>query len=148
MIFSHKLFSDSYTTSSIHHDPLGLIGGGFTLPAFLYTVWNEISFSLIGPSLLKYFSLCYNHRVRSTSIFYPQYSYAAFLVHTPITVVMGLGADRFLALVARDRAFESRYGRMAMPVIMTAIVGTGNVLGSFALGKFLIDYVPGVRQIV
>ena len=75
-----------------------------------------------------------------------RYSYAAFLVHTPITVLLGLGFDRFLALVARDRAFESRYGRMAMPVIMTAIGGTGNVLGSFASGKFPVDYVPGMGQ--
>lgn len=73
-----------------------------------------------------------------------RYSYAAFLVHTPITVLLGLGFDRFLAYVAR--ALGSRYTEMIRPVIMTAIGGTGNVLGSFASGKFPVDYVPGMGQ--
>jgi hypothetical protein len=48
---------------------------------------------------------------------------------------MGVGADRLLAAIAKDKAPEGRFGRMIMPVVMTAIVGTGNVLGSFALEK-------------
>lgn len=52
-------------------------------------------------------------------MFYPRYSYAAFLVHTADYCTLGCRNDRLLALVAKNRALEGRYGRMIMPVVMT-----------------------------
>ncbi|QKX59480.1 uncharacterized protein TRUGW13939_06614 [Talaromyces rugulosus] len=136
-------------------DLLNLIGGGLTLPSFLYTAWSELSFAAIGPSLLQYFSRAHNHPAKRGSLFHPRYSYAAFLVHTPVAVLSGLVADRILdgvilraAAGGQQQLANNKLWRILAPVLMTAVVGTGNVLGSFALGRFIVDYVPGVGKVI
>jgi hypothetical protein len=136
-------------------DFLNLIGGGLTLPSFLYTAWSELSFAAIGPSLLQYFSKSHNYPTKRGSLFHPRYSYAAFLVHTPVAVVLGLVADRIIGGVilraaagGQQQPANNKLWRILAPVLMTAVVGTGNVLGSFALGRFMVDYVPGVSKVI
>lgn len=142
--------------STSRPDLLGLIGGGSpSLPSFLYTAWNELSFAALGPSLLQYFSQSHNHPTKTGSLFHPRYSYAAFLVHAPVSVALGLAADRILdgfgvvlGLLGAGGQSDKKIWRILGPVLMTIMAGTGNVLGSFALGRLLVDYVPGVGKVI
>lgn len=145
--------SAAQSFSSSRPELLSLIGGGsVSLPSFLYTAWNELSFATIGPSLLQYFSRSHNYPTKKGSLFHPRYSYAAFLVHAPVSIGLGLAADRILGgvlvLLSGQRVVDNKLWRIFGPVLMTAVVGAGNVLGSFALGRFLVDYVPGVETVI
>ncbi|KAI1324216.1 acyltransferase 3 [Xylariaceae sp. FL0255] len=61
--------------------------GGRNMTAFVYAIWNEFSFAIMAPALLSYFRLRHSQPT-SSSIVVPRSSYAAFLLHTLVTVLI------------------------------------------------------------
>lgn len=123
--------------------------GGWNLSALLYAVWGEFSLVVIGPALMSYFQ---QHQDKPTKsrLWNPRYSYAAFLLHSPISVAVGLAVDKAMAgaLSSAGSISDSPVWRMVGPVLMTAAVGTINCAMSFAVGGWLLETIPGLKQIL
>jgi glucans biosynthesis protein C len=130
--------------------------GGLNLPALLYAIWNELSFAMIAPALFRVFAdhadsppyLSVPLRIRGTKsrILLARYSYAAFLVHT----LVSLGVELLVEAASGCSAGNGHTGVHAAvgPVMMTALVGTINVLLSWIAGWALVEFVPGVGRVV
>jgi glucans biosynthesis protein C len=130
--------------------------GGFNLPAMFYTVWNEVSFALIAPALMRVFAkhmdrpiyvgLIGGLRDVTSRKSLARYSYAAFLVHT----IVSSGVELFIEArrVCISPQSTTMWHSFAGPVLMTVFVGVTNVLLSWFVGFLLVEYVPGVAKIV
>ena len=131
------------------------IGNSLNLPSFLYSLWNEICFSIVGPALISHFS---RHYASQNSKFWrlnARYAYAAFLVHAAVNLMVEFAFEGLVCRLDRSPGIRGKKGKMgqdvwmvAGPVVMTALVGTVNVFAAFGVGWGLVEYVPGIGKIV
>ncbi|KAK8922923.1 hypothetical protein H634G_03649 [Metarhizium anisopliae BRIP 53293] len=125
------------------------IRGGWNVAAFLYALWNELSFIIVCPALLTYFAAWHNRPAKS-SLFQARYSYGAFLMHTLVNTVSEVVFDRLLwcddckcvSLVSHS------LWRWLAPSVMTIVVGAVNVYCSFGVAKLLLDMFPTLRRVI
>ncbi|KAH8666471.1 acyltransferase 3 [Xylariales sp. PMI_506] len=129
-------------------DTVDQIMGGWSLPSALYAIWNETSFALIAPALSAHFAQRYGQP--STSwLWSARYSYAAFLLHAPISAATGSLLDKLLIAIAGADTFKNNaLWQASAPIALTASVGMLNAALSFALGQKLVDWVPGLNRIL
>ncbi|EXK25357.1 hypothetical protein FOMG_17969 [Fusarium oxysporum f. sp. melonis 26406] len=122
--------------------------GGWNYQALLYTLWNELSLFIVGPALMALFQRRYS-RPATSRTFSARYSYTAFLVHTPVNVAIELLVEAVLCPGGEKAAWMSTAAwKAAGPVIMTVLVSAVNVVASFTIGRWLVDYVPSVRSFI
>lgn len=122
--------------------------GGWNTSAAAYAVWNEISFSIIGPAILVHFYKWYNKATEST-LWKPRYSYATFLIHDFVIVAVQTTLDA--ALVGSGNApqwVNSELWKAVGPVFMTVVAGAFNSVISFTVAKALIDNVSWLRRFI
>jgi len=120
--------------------------GGWNIKSLLYATWNEFSFVIVGPALMSLFQRRYSSPATS-KLFSTRYSYAAFIVHAPVSVAVMAAVDSVLCPGRQARAWmDNTVWKLAGPVMMTAVVGMMDLFASFAIGRFLVDYVPGVSS--
>ena len=149
-LFRVSVRSSRMVPASIEHAM-----GGLNRRAFLYAVWNEVSFALIVPALMRVVAKHSNYAIKASvpglrglksRVVLARYSYAALLLST----LAGLGVE--VVIEALNACFSQRPHRaMRMfggPVLMTASVGVMNVLLSWFLGWAVVEYVPGARRII
>ena len=125
------------------------VNGGWNWSALLYAIWNEASLLIIGPALLDHFARRHNAPTKSR-LFRPEYSYATFVIHTLVSVCLEVGVD-WLVLTATGPGLswlDSPAWKAVGPLVMTGIMSGVNIVASFAVGKFLVEYVPGLRRIL
>ncbi|KAK3182289.1 hypothetical protein K4F52_006466 [Lecanicillium sp. MT-2017a] len=123
-------------------------GGGWNTSAAAYAVWNEISFSIIGPAIMVHFYKWYNKATEST-LWKPRYSYATFLIHDFVIVAVQTALDA--ALVGSGKApqwVSSELWKAVGPVFMTVVAGAFNSVVSFTVAKALIDNVSWLRKFI
>lgn len=120
--------------------------GGWNLPSLLYAAWNEFSFNVFAPSLMVYFQRKYRQRA-SHSIWNARYSYATFLVHTPVTITLQIIAE---SIIMSDNVnvlwTGSRLWEVLGPVIMTSGVGVASVWVSPLVASSLLEWVPILKR--
>ena len=122
--------------------------GGWSLSALIYAIWNEFSFVLVGPALMAHFQRWYN-RPATSWLWQARYSYAAYLIHPPLSVAIEVLVDWLLCASGDGLcASDMRWWRIVGPVLFTGVVGLMNSAASFVLGRFLVTYVPGLRKII
>jgi hypothetical protein len=100
--------------------------GGVNLFAVVYAVWNETTGFLICTYLLSWFQRNADFPMSGKVA---RYSFAAFLVHRPVSEVVEVACDAWLAGA----------------VTKTITLGSVNVLSSWAVGWGLAK-VPGVEK--
>lgn len=125
------------------------LSGGWNCSALLYAVWNEFSFVIISPALVRYFSACHN-QPSSSSLFQAKYSYGAFLAHMLVSIVPEVAFDRVLGYGegGLNPLVTNSLWKWLGPSIMTVIVGTMNIYSSFGAAKGLLDAFPSLRRII
>jgi glucans biosynthesis protein C len=153
VLFGISVWSSTSERAAIEH-----VVGGFSVPALLYAIWNEASFALIGPSLMRAFANYANHPVRLNSwgclghgyfkVHVARYSYAAFLCHALVSLGVELVVEAFSACSNETKENGELLYVVAGPALMTMIVGVTNVLLSWVFGWALVQYVPGVGKVV
>ena len=122
--------------------------GGWNLSALIYALWNEFSFVLVGPALVAHFQQRHN-RPATSWLWQARYSYAAYLVHPPVSVAIEVLVDWLLCAGGNSLcASDMSWWKIVGPLLFTAVVGLVNSATCFALGKFLVTYVPGLRNII
>lgn len=122
--------------------------GGWNLSALIYAFWNEFSFVLIGPALMAYFQRWYNQPATSW-LWQARYSYAAYLIHPPLSVAVEELVDKYLCAGGNGIcALDMRWWRIIGSVIFTTVIGLVSSAASFTFGRFLVTYVPGLRYII
>lgn len=150
--------------------------GGPTLPSAAYALWNELGFLTILTSLvalcerylnkpnfltftLPSFPFRFpfpfsNHKDQPfpprRQIDLPRYAYATFLLHPLVSTAVHLLAQKLVLTPWLDcRALGGRgesWWAFSTPALVTAAVGTVNVLASWAAGVALVEGVPGVGR--
>ncbi len=130
--------------------------GGFNLPALLYAIWNEVSFAMITPAVMRFFTHHVNHPIRlsvpgaslgfSSKVSLARSSYAAFLSHTIVSVGVELVVDALSACSSTQSPTGIEVS--AGPVVITILIGMTNVVLSCLVGWFLVQYVPGAGMVV
>ncbi|TGJ83792.1 hypothetical protein E0Z10_g4941 [Xylaria hypoxylon] len=128
------------------------VSGGWNVSALLYSVWNEFSFATIAPALMAYFQQNYSQRIDSWW-WKPRYSYAVFLGHNVVSMAVAVAAEsvcrRLVSTSSWARSFFlGSVWNMTGPSVLTAVVGSAQVFSSFVVGKFLVEYVPGLNRII
>lgn len=124
------------------------IFGGWNLPSLLYAVWNEFSFNVFAPSLMKYFQRRYSQRA-SRSVWNPRYSYATFLVHTPVTITLQILAESIIMSDSVKLFWSgSRLWEVLGPVIMTFGIGVVSVWASSLIASKLLKWVPILTKFI
>lgn len=123
--------------------------GGWSWPAMVYATWNELSFVLVGPVLMEYFYKW--HRAPAASrLWKPRYSYAAFLVHYAVVIPAERAVD-FMLCTHGQKVPEwchSLLFRALGPVALTAVVGIASSAGSFLLGRLVVEFIPGMSDVL
>ncbi|EFY93718.1 hypothetical protein MAC_00209 [Metarhizium acridum CQMa 102] len=125
------------------------LGGGWNVPAFLYALWNELSFMIVCPALVEYFA-AWHKRPSKSSLIQARYSYGAFLTHTPVNTVSEVIFDRLLRCddCKCFSPVSSSLWRWLAPSVMTIVVGAVNVYCSFGVAKLLLDMFPTLRRVI
>ncbi|KAK6080576.1 hypothetical protein SCUP234_05122 [Seiridium cupressi] len=122
--------------------------GGWTMPSLLYAFWNEFSFHLVGPALMSYFQQWYN-KPTILSTWNARYSYAAFLVHEPLSVAMEILVEKaLLPVLATDFWMKSQIWQNIGPAVMTVSVGLTSAWASSFAGKKLLEWIPSLKKII
>ncbi|KAK3315851.1 acyltransferase 3 [Apodospora peruviana] len=126
----------------------GLELGGWNWTAAIYAAWQEFSFVTIAPAVMAAFERNYNHPA-GAGIWSPRYSYAAFLLHPPVSWIADMGVTSLLCPGGERPAWmNSRVWQEFGPLLMTTVMSAVNIAGSFGLGRVVINYVPGVSSIL
>ncbi|ORY65434.1 acyltransferase 3 [Pseudomassariella vexata] len=121
---------------------------GWTTAAAFYALWNELCFNSIGPAQVNYFERNQNQPAKR-KLWSPRYSYGAFLLHPPVSWAIGEGVDALLCAEGKQPAWmKSRVWKDLGPILMTGVVGTADLVASFATSMLLVDYVPGVGKLI
>lgn len=125
------------------------IYGGWNFCSLLYSIWNELSLTLVGPTLAAYFHNWHNAPMRSTFI-RPRDSYGAFLVHMVISGMVEKTVDWFLIPSHADSIVPTKsiVWNSCGLVVVAVVVGLINVTASFAVAKAILDRVPFLRLII
>ncbi|KAF7504999.1 hypothetical protein GJ744_001520 [Endocarpon pusillum] len=151
VVFGVSLFLSGSVSASVES-----LMGGFTLPALLYTVWNEVSFALMAPALMRVFARYMNHPVHvsipgyrsdfSRKVLLARYSYAAFLSHAFVSLGVELAVEILCACssIPSPSTMYTYFG----PILMSTSVGVINVLLSYFVGYMLVEYVPRAGNII
>jgi hypothetical protein len=123
--------------------------GGWNIAALGYAFWNEFSFITIGPALMAAFSAWYDSPA-TLWIWQPRYSYAAFLLHPPVIVILDSFLDRILVgELGVDKWSEtSKLWMVLGPIILTFSMGVLGAAASFVVGRWVVTYVPWVKRAV
>lgn len=130
-------------------DAMQDISGGWNSTALAYATWNEFSFVLVGPVLMKYFYKWHNEPAASW-IWQPRYSYAAFLFQYVVSIPVERMVDRLLLTNGREVPFwcQGSLFNAFGPVALTMTVGATNMAGSFVLGRFVVNSIVGMANIL
>ncbi|KAI0129649.1 acyltransferase 3 [Xylariales sp. AK1849] len=122
--------------------------GGWNLPSFLYAIWNEFAFALIGPALMSYFERRHNKPAESSTL-NARYSYTAFLVHTPVSIALALAVERILFRDTTPSSWVANPVWQALgPVVMTLGVGLPSTWASFFVGKKMLEWIPALKRVI
>ena len=125
--------------------------GGWSYKALLMTLWEDFSFVIVAPALTALFQRRYSGPA-SSKLCLPRYSYAAFLVHTPVSVALEILVDYILSAGRPGQQpaewMRTKAWRVVGPTVMTTVMGTLNVVGSYSVGRWLVDYVPGLGHLI
>ncbi|KAK8034556.1 Acyltransferase 3 [Apiospora rasikravindrae] len=125
------------------------VWGGWNLPALIYAFWNEFAFVTLGPAIMDYFERRHNRPLSSTSVWNARYSYAAFLVHTPLLVAGQIGTETLLSPWESAASWVNKpLWQFVGPLVLTLGVGVGSSWASFWLGKKLLEWVPSLKKII
>jgi glucans biosynthesis protein C len=146
----------SVNASSPVADSIERMMGGLNISALLYAIWNEVSFGLIAPGLLRVFAQKAKNPVlisipgalseAKSKVSLARYSYAAFLSHTLVSLGIELAFEVLIAC-SSERPLPAMYVYVG-PLLMTIVVGVVNVLLSYLVGWILVEYLPGVGKIL
>ncbi|KAH8884361.1 hypothetical protein GQ53DRAFT_846298 [Thozetella sp. PMI_491] len=143
-----------YTTgfSKLSSRVISAVSGGWNTSALLYSLWNELSFALIAPRIMAYFHEHHN-RPSQSSWWQPRYSYAAYLIHNLVSMGVAVNVESaFKNLVPSNggagNAFLRTLWTIVGPPALTAAVGAAEVYLSFVAGKWLVEHVPGLKNII
>lgn len=128
-------------------EPMSLTRGGFNVPALTYAAWNEVGFALIGFSLLAVFLRHCDGPWRFCGVWLSRYSYAAFLMHPLVSLVVELAVESVMDCGGEGGGLYGRWG-WAGPVILTLVVGLVNVSASWIAAWVVISRVPYVGTIL
>ncbi|KAI0133791.1 hypothetical protein BJ170DRAFT_607456 [Xylariales sp. AK1849] len=123
---------------------------GWTTAAAIYAIWNELCFNSIGPAHVNYFERNKNHPAKQ-KLWSPRYSYGAFLLHPPISWAIGESIDALLCPGGKQNKpawMNTRVWQNFGPLLMTGVVGTADIVASYATSMLLVDYVPGVGKLM
>lgn len=133
---------------------LGALGGsgiygGWNSTSLLYSMWNELSFALIGPALASYFLNFYNKPAMSR-LFQSRDSYGAYLAHMLLSSIVERGIDWVLASDngTLRQILGSSVWKACGPVVLTLTVGALNVVVTFAVARFILNKLPVLRRIL
>ncbi len=131
---------------------LSLAPGGWNTVAFLYALWNELSFMTIAPALMVYFQRWHNQPVKSWW-WQPRYSYATYLVHNLVGIALGVGTEVLFQQLASTSAgmktaLSGAVWKTAGPPSLTAVVGITQLFLSFAVARGLVHSFPSLRKIL
>ncbi|KAH6647768.1 acyltransferase 3 [Truncatella angustata] len=122
--------------------------GGWTLPSFLYAFWNELAFNLLGPALMSYFNQWHNAPATSFT-WNARYSYATFLVHTPVCVAIECLVEKILMSSAVLNVLRGSPNWQNLgPMVMTAAVGLTSAWVSAVVGKTLLEWLPVLKKLI
>ncbi|KAI9876829.1 MAG: hypothetical protein M1823_007205, partial [Watsoniomyces obsoletus] len=165
--------ASTYIFNNPLEDPLLTTVGGWRIPALLYAIWNEVGFVTIGPALMDVFAHHFPRPVRvklpwrrftvaSADVRVARYAFATFLVHplvclgVELVVEAGMGCEgegegvdaRVMASSpASEMATRSVWSVLGLgPVVMTAAVGSVNVILSWGVAVGLMDLVPALGR--
>lgn len=140
-----------FSTEEVNLGALGASGiyGGWNSTSLLYSIWNELSFVLIGPALAFYFLNFYKKPAMSR-LFQSRDSYGAYLAHMLISTVVERGFDG--VLVSDNSTLRYFLGssvwKACGPVVLTLVVGAMNVVVTFAVARFMLNKLPVLRRIL
>jgi glucans biosynthesis protein C len=126
------------------------LSGGLNWTSFIYTTWNEVSFVVIGPTLMDYF-VRYDNEPTQSQVFIACNSYAAFLLHPLICIIIEWVAERLLFATyngGSNSLWASSVWHLIGPVIVTIGVGLPSVWVSFFTGGELLKWVPSLRRVI
>lgn len=117
------------------------IYGWWNFSSFLYALWNEISFMLIGPAVASYFYKLYKTPTTSR-LFRHQDSYGAFMVHMLVSNIVEHIIDDFLMWdhLAVVTLLNSSIWQSSGLIAMTVAVGMVNVVVSFSVARLFVRY--------
>jgi hypothetical protein len=121
--------------------------GGWNTAAVQYALWNEFGFVTLGPAVMACF-MAWADWPATGWLWQARYSYAAFLLHPPVSVAVQRIAD--VALLAmgvgswRGVWVWETFG----PVLLTAVIGGLGTVLTFLVGQGLVRYVPGVGRVI
>ena len=150
----------TYVFKKDYESPLNYLIGGFNLPALLYTIWNEIGFLIIGPALVDLFARQYKtpssislpwrrFTIANNEVRVARYAFAAFLVHPVVSVAIEIVVESFMGCEGVDSRgqkleTDSEFSgwNLLGPVVMTAVVGSVNVLVSWVVAFGMLDLIP------
>ncbi|KAE9369295.1 hypothetical protein N431DRAFT_46069 [Stipitochalara longipes BDJ] len=123
--------------------------GGWNASALTYAFWNEFSFIVLGPSVMYHFSRFHNNPAKSW-LWQPRFSYAAYLLHTLLSVGVEVLVDGLLCRGGQGVcASQVWWWRLFVgPLFFTLIVGCLNSSLTFAGARGLVGYVPGMKRIL
>ncbi|KIX07098.1 uncharacterized protein Z518_05075 [Rhinocladiella mackenziei CBS 650.93] len=134
-------------------DPMAAVhslAGGFSLPALLYAIWNEVSFAAIMPALITLFSQRFNSswtlKIGNNKVVnLPRYSYAAFLLHPLVSLIIELSLENIMGCSSPESASMIR---ILGPILMTLSVGLLNIAASWIAAYLLVEYVPYIGMVI
>lgn len=122
---------------------VGISLGGWNATAALYALWTEMAFSTTAPAHISYFERNHNQSTKS-SLFAPANSYGAFMLHGPISWVIGEAVDAVMCPGGKKREWmKSRLWEEFGPLLMSGVVGGVDVVASFQVSRMLSKYIPG-----
>jgi hypothetical protein len=125
-----------------------LTRGGLNVPALFYAVWNEMGFALIGFALLAVFLHYGDFPWTYGKFWLPRYSYAAFLLHPPVSLGIELTMESFMGCQAKDHTSHHGIWPLFGPVLVTLVFGLLNILASWAAAWSFLSIVPLVSKII
>ncbi|KAK8066520.1 hypothetical protein PG997_013267 [Apiospora hydei] len=109
--------------------------GGWNLSALIYAFWNEFAFVTLGPVIMDYFERRHNRPSSPSSVWNARYSYAAFLVHTPLLVAAQIVVERLLSpCKSADIWVSTPLWQSFGPVVLALGVGGGQFVGVVLAG--------------
>ncbi|OIW26907.1 hypothetical protein CONLIGDRAFT_717103 [Coniochaeta ligniaria NRRL 30616] len=129
-------------------DDTGLQLSGWTADAALFALWNEFTFSTVGPAFMSLWERNYNQPGKRR-LWSPRHAYAAYLLHSPISWFVGQGLHTLMCRGGdRPAWMDSETWQNLGPLVMTTTAGYIEVAASFGAGMLLIDHVPGAGAIL
>ena len=164
-----SLMWHTHSTTPSLRTAASLLSGSPSVPALAYALFNDAGLFTILPALLgvceRYLPSSDSFPTISLPSWFPfgtkrtdgregkqhdlaRYAYATFLVHPVVSIGVGLLAERFvlprvLGVVAGSKGRVVGWG---WPVVVTAVVGTVNMIASWGVGIGLLEVVPGLKR--